>query len=152
MMENIKLVPQHDTRTGHGSSAYQVQRTSAVIKCRAEYNRSDQVQKKIGVLADGLEEMSEWNKRISKYKEALDEQNRANLVKGQIRSEKRKPDPGYWLRWMFERDDFIVDDVDDEEEEETWRQEFVIVNNVNTYDDVKAEVRRMYSINLHKSS
>ncbi|KZV50717.1 hypothetical protein F511_19629 [Dorcoceras hygrometricum] len=57
-------------------------------------------------------------------REALDEKNRAKLVKGQTRSKKRKPDQGSWLSWMLERDRFIVDDVEDEEEEEMRRQDF----------------------------
>ncbi|KZV22130.1 hypothetical protein F511_11658 [Dorcoceras hygrometricum] len=61
-------------------------------------------------------------------REALDEKNRAKLVKGQTRSEKRKPDQGSWLSWILERDGFIVDNVEYEEEEEMWRQESVILN------------------------
>ncbi|KZV53545.1 tyrosine-protein kinase Lck-like [Dorcoceras hygrometricum] len=62
--------------------------------------------------------MEQENKQVHMIKEeqireALDENNRAKLVKGQTRSEKRKPDQGSWLSWMLERDGFIVDDEEE---------------------------------------
>ncbi|KZV48279.1 hypothetical protein F511_29732 [Dorcoceras hygrometricum] len=88
--------------------------------------------------------MVQENKKVHMIKEdqlgeALDEKNRSKLIKGKTKSENRKPDQGSWLSSMFERDEFIVDNVEDEEEEEIRRQESVIVNNVDAYDDVKAE-------------
>ncbi|KZV39894.1 hypothetical protein F511_04534 [Dorcoceras hygrometricum] len=44
-------------------------------------------------------------------------------------SEKRKPDREFWSSWMLMR----------EMEEEMRRQESVIVNNVDAYDDVQTE-------------
>ncbi|KZV37841.1 MAP KINASE 9 family protein [Dorcoceras hygrometricum] len=104
---NTKLVYQFDARAvqeqfrdqaqrrfgevQNGSRANQVQRTSAVFKCRCIDKRSDQVQfyvknwlnqpvKKKGVIADDLDEMSEWTKRTSKHTVTLDEKNRVKLL------------------------------------------------------------------------
>ncbi|KZV25428.1 hypothetical protein F511_19808 [Dorcoceras hygrometricum] len=77
--------------------------------------------------------MEQENKQVHIIKEehireALDEKNRSKLVKGQTRSEKRKPDQGSWLSWMLEREGSIVDDEEDEkEEEEMRRQESMIL-------------------------
>ncbi|KZV28756.1 ELMO domain-containing protein A [Dorcoceras hygrometricum] len=60
----------------NGSSADKVQCTRAVIECEAVY-KSKLIN---SVLADGLDEVSEWIKRTSKHTMALDEKNRADLI------------------------------------------------------------------------
>ncbi|KZV27343.1 kinesin-3 [Dorcoceras hygrometricum] len=66
------------------SSADQVQCTRELIECEAVYKSSDQVHTESelinSVLADGLDEMSEWIKRTSKHTMTLDEKNRAELI------------------------------------------------------------------------
>ncbi|KZV25194.1 hypothetical protein F511_21912 [Dorcoceras hygrometricum] len=57
-----------------------------------------------------------------------------NQMKGQTRSKKRKPDQILAKLDAYERNEHIMDDV------ERRRQEPVIVNDVDGYDDVKVDV------------
>ncbi|KZV33510.1 hypothetical protein F511_31115 [Dorcoceras hygrometricum] len=110
------------------SRADQVQHTSAVFKCRHIYKHSDQVRSwdiitevglqfyvdnlfnhpvKKGVLADDLDEVSEWSKRTCKHTVALDEKNSRGGKPDQGRENMIK-DPSSWMLTMGKQKAAVV--------------------------------------------